>query len=132
MYLLTCSFSLCRPRSKRFEGAPFKTVRAVPIDLFPQTPHCELIVELERVDIEQDEEWPQLKSSENINIAVTSCDGGMNKDTENINANSASVDSKSTVDNTDTCISKSTVDNTGTGIVKTEKHSEISNVPQTE
>ena len=120
MYLLTCSFSLCRPRSKRFEGAPFKTVRAVPIDLFPQTPHCELIVELERVDIEQDEEWPQLKSSENINIAVTSCDGGMNKDTENINADSASVDSKSTVDNT------------GTGIVKTEKHSEISNVPQTE
>ena len=56
----------------------------------------------------------------------------MNKDTENINADSASIDSKSTVDNTDTCISKSTVDNTGTGIVKTEKHSEISNVPQTE
>lgn len=129
MYLLTCSFSLCRPRSKRFEGAPFKTVRALPIDLFPQTPHCELIVELERVDIEQDEEWPQLKSSENINIAVTSCDGGMNKD---INADSASVDSKSTVDNTGTCISKSTVGNTNTGIVKTEKHSEISNVPQTE
>ena len=102
MNLLIYSFSLCRPRSKRFEGAPFKTVRAVPIDLFPQTPHCELIVELERVDIEQEEEWPVLKSSESINEAVTSCESGMNKDMENINTDNTSVDSKSRVDNTDT------------------------------
>ncbi|XP_057295693.1 tRNA (uracil-5-)-methyltransferase homolog A-like isoform X2 [Hydractinia symbiolongicarpus] len=41
--------SLCRPASKRFHGIPFKTNRAVPVDLFPQTPHCELVVELERI-----------------------------------------------------------------------------------
>jgi len=40
--------SLCRPRSKRRHGLPFQTTRAVPVDLFPQTPHCELIVELTR------------------------------------------------------------------------------------
>ena len=117
-YWFIYSFSLCRPRSKRFEGAPFKTVRAVPVDLFPQTPHCELIVELERVGIKQDAKWPVLKSNENVNQAVTSCDSGMNKDTDDINADNTSNDSE--VDNADTCI------------VKTEKKIEISNVPQAE
>jgi len=42
--------SLCRPQSKRMPGRPFRTVRAVPVDLFPHTPHCELIVELHRCD----------------------------------------------------------------------------------
>uniref|UniRef100_T2M9Y8 tRNA (uracil(54)-C(5))-methyltransferase n=1 Tax=Hydra vulgaris TaxID=6087 RepID=T2M9Y8_HYDVU len=41
---------LCQKQSKRRAGKPFKTKRAVPIDLFPMTPHCELIVELERVN----------------------------------------------------------------------------------
>jgi len=40
---------LCRPESKKYRGKPFQTIRAVPVDLFPQTPHCELIVQLERV-----------------------------------------------------------------------------------
>lgn len=42
--------SFCRPESKRFQGTPFKTVRAVPVDLFPHTHHCELIIELVRID----------------------------------------------------------------------------------
>jgi len=40
--------ALCRPTSKKYSGIPFKTNRALPVDLFPQTPHCELIIELER------------------------------------------------------------------------------------
>ncbi|XP_028408416.1 tRNA (uracil-5-)-methyltransferase homolog A-like isoform X2 [Dendronephthya gigantea] len=40
--------SLCRPMSKRTKGDPFQIVKALPIDLFPQTRYCELIVLLER------------------------------------------------------------------------------------
>ncbi len=29
-------------------GIPFKPVRAVPVDMFPHTPHCELAVLFER------------------------------------------------------------------------------------
>lgn len=34
--------------SKTKHGAPFVPVKAVPVDMFPQTPHCELIVYFER------------------------------------------------------------------------------------
>ncbi|KAL1924971.1 uncharacterized protein VTP21DRAFT_4625 [Calcarisporiella thermophila] len=40
--------SLCRPTSNNWEGNPFKPKRAVPVDLFPLTKHCELIIEFER------------------------------------------------------------------------------------
>ncbi|KAI8346865.1 S-adenosyl-L-methionine-dependent methyltransferase [Choanephora cucurbitarum] len=46
--------SLCRPQSNRFKGMPFKPVRAVSIDLFPHTDHCELMVEFVRVKPETD------------------------------------------------------------------------------
>ncbi|KAI8384413.1 S-adenosyl-L-methionine-dependent methyltransferase [Radiomyces spectabilis] len=42
--------SLCRPKSNRFKGMPFKPTRAVSIDLFPHTDHCELMLEFERVE----------------------------------------------------------------------------------
>ncbi|KAI7884838.1 S-adenosyl-L-methionine-dependent methyltransferase [Lichtheimia hyalospora FSU 10163] len=41
--------SLCRPTSNRFKGLPFRPTRAVSIDLFPHTDHCELMVEFERI-----------------------------------------------------------------------------------
>ena len=40
--------TLCRPTSKSFAGAPFVPTKAFALDLFPHTPHCELIVVLER------------------------------------------------------------------------------------
>ena len=40
--------SLCKPSSKRFTGEPFRPSRAVTIDLFPHTDHCELMVEFVR------------------------------------------------------------------------------------
>jgi tRNA (uracil-5-)-methyltransferase len=44
---------LGRPTSKTYHGAPLVPVRAVPVDMFPHTSHCELIVYLERVDLNQ-------------------------------------------------------------------------------
>jgi tRNA (uracil-5-)-methyltransferase len=42
---------LCRPTSAGFPGAPFVLRRAAPVDLFPDTEHCELVVLLEREDV---------------------------------------------------------------------------------
>ncbi|XP_070573443.1 tRNA (uracil-5-)-methyltransferase homolog A-like isoform X2 [Ptychodera flava] len=39
---------LCRPTSNRIKGEPFKPVCAVPVDLFPHTKHCEMIIVFER------------------------------------------------------------------------------------
>jgi len=42
--------SLSMAESKTKQGAPFVPVKAVPVDMFPQTPHCELIVYFERLE----------------------------------------------------------------------------------
>lgn len=39
---------LTRPSSKTLKGAPFIPVRAVPVDMFPQTKHVELAILFER------------------------------------------------------------------------------------
>ncbi|NXG65835.1 TRM2A methyltransferase, partial [Hemiprocne comata] len=41
---------LCRAPSNRVKGASFRPVKALAVDLFPQTPHCELLILFERVD----------------------------------------------------------------------------------
>lgn len=43
---------LCRAPSNRVHGAPFRPVRALAVDLFPQTIHVELVLLLERVGYE--------------------------------------------------------------------------------
>ncbi|XP_014017043.1 tRNA (uracil-5-)-methyltransferase homolog A [Salmo salar] len=56
---------LCRAPSNRVRGAPFRPVRAMAVDLFPQTMHCEMLLLFERVDyssknsIEKPEEMTQ-------------------------------------------------------------------------
>ncbi|XP_049792714.1 tRNA (uracil-5-)-methyltransferase homolog A-like [Schistocerca nitens] len=40
--------SLSRPASKTYWGDPIVPVRAVAVDMFPHTPHCELIIYFER------------------------------------------------------------------------------------
>lgn len=42
--------SLCRAPSNRVKGTPFRPVKAVAMDLFPQTPHCEMLILFERTD----------------------------------------------------------------------------------
>lgn len=41
---------LCRAPSNRVRGIPFRPVKAVAVDLFPQTPHCEMLILFERVE----------------------------------------------------------------------------------
>uniref|UniRef100_A0A1A8FYW0 tRNA (uracil(54)-C(5))-methyltransferase n=1 Tax=Nothobranchius korthausae TaxID=1143690 RepID=A0A1A8FYW0_9TELE len=41
---------LCRAPSNRVHGAPFRPVRAMAVDLFPQTMHVEMLLLFERVD----------------------------------------------------------------------------------
>ncbi|XP_058231709.1 tRNA (uracil-5-)-methyltransferase homolog A isoform X1 [Hemibagrus wyckioides] len=41
---------LCRAPSNRVHGAPFRPVRAMAVDLFPQTTHCETVLLFQRVD----------------------------------------------------------------------------------
>eukprot|EP00316_Scyphosphaera_apsteinii_P011364 CAMPEP_0119303014 /NCGR_PEP_ID=MMETSP1333-20130426/4512_1 /TAXON_ID=418940 /ORGANISM="Scyphosphaera apsteinii, Strain RCC1455" /LENGTH=701 /DNA_ID=CAMNT_0007305561 /DNA_START=12 /DNA_END=2117 /DNA_ORIENTATION=- len=40
--------ALCRPTSLKFRGEPFSPKRAFPVDLFPHTDKCEVVVLLER------------------------------------------------------------------------------------
>lgn len=41
---------LCRAPSNRVKGTPFRPIKAVAVDLFPQTPHCEMLILFERVE----------------------------------------------------------------------------------
>eukprot|EP00163_Fabomonas_tropica_P002288 TRINITY_DN1171_c0_g1_i2.p1 TRINITY_DN1171_c0_g1~~TRINITY_DN1171_c0_g1_i2.p1 ORF type:complete len:763 (+),score=129.87 TRINITY_DN1171_c0_g1_i2:177-2291(+) len=38
----------CCPTSNKYLGDPFRVVKAVPVDMFPGTPHCEMLVLFER------------------------------------------------------------------------------------
>lgn len=40
---------LSRPTSKAFSGIPFTLTKAVPVDMFPQTEHCELVLQFDRI-----------------------------------------------------------------------------------
>ena len=42
------AIALCRPSSNAFRGDPFVPTKLIPLDLFPHTDHCELVVVLER------------------------------------------------------------------------------------
>ena len=54
-YLLS---SLVRPTSKRLTGPRFLPVKAVPVDLFPHTTHCEMVLLFEREKEETDDtDW---------------------------------------------------------------------------
>jgi tRNA (uracil-5-)-methyltransferase len=41
---------LLGPCSKKLRQMPFRLVKAIPVDLFPHTPHTELVVMLERIE----------------------------------------------------------------------------------
>lgn len=40
---------LSRPTSKAYLGTPFTLTKAVPVDMFPQTEHCELVLRFDRI-----------------------------------------------------------------------------------
>ncbi|XP_015605204.1 tRNA (uracil-5-)-methyltransferase homolog A [Cephus cinctus] len=45
---------LARPTSKQYVGEPLVPIKAVPVDMFPYTKHCELIICLERISVVQE------------------------------------------------------------------------------
>ncbi|KAL3272385.1 hypothetical protein HHI36_013862 [Cryptolaemus montrouzieri] len=47
---------LGRPESKTLQGEPFVPVKAVPVDMFPHTKHCELVILFERFDLVKERE----------------------------------------------------------------------------
>ncbi|XP_053276283.1 tRNA (uracil-5-)-methyltransferase homolog A [Pleuronectes platessa] len=55
---------LCRAPSNRVHGAPFRPVRALAVDLFPQTMHMEMILLLERVDYESQKQQSSSSNQE--------------------------------------------------------------------
>lgn len=42
---------LARPNSKQYFGEPLVPVKAIPVDMFPHTKHCELVLYLERLSL---------------------------------------------------------------------------------
>ncbi|XP_056145483.1 tRNA (uracil-5-)-methyltransferase homolog A [Lampris incognitus] len=54
---------LCRAPSNRVRGAPFRPVKAMAVDLFPQTMHVEMLLLLERVDYSSKETSDKQKDS---------------------------------------------------------------------
>lgn len=51
---------LAKPSSKLYTGEPLIPVKAIPVDMFPHTKHCELVILLERLSKTKDtsEETP--------------------------------------------------------------------------
>jgi len=44
---------LCQPTSKRYTGLPFKISCASPVDMFPLTDHCEMVMTFDRMTTEE-------------------------------------------------------------------------------
>ncbi|EQC37278.1 hypothetical protein SDRG_05502 [Saprolegnia diclina VS20] len=49
--LINDATTLCGPCTSNLRGTPFKPVFAAPVDMFPHTEHCEMIIVFERVDV---------------------------------------------------------------------------------
>ncbi|KAJ8972630.1 hypothetical protein NQ314_000086 [Rhamnusium bicolor] len=51
---------LARPESKTVRGEPFVPTKAIPVDMFPYTKHCELVICFER--------WDQVSKKSEVNV----------------------------------------------------------------
>jgi tRNA (uracil-5-)-methyltransferase len=43
---------LCAPPTKRYSGCPFRVTSATPVDMFPYTNHCEMVMTFDRISEE--------------------------------------------------------------------------------
>ncbi|XP_074916144.1 tRNA (uracil-5-)-methyltransferase homolog A isoform X4 [Chelonoidis abingdonii] len=78
---------LCRAPSNRVKGAPFRPVKAMAVDLFPQTMHCELLIFFERVEHSNGnstEASPDTAQFMNANAADSTQDGSNNPPEEKV------------------------------------------------
>lgn len=44
---------LCQPASKKYPGNPFRVTSAAPVDMFPLTDHCEMVMTFDRLSEEE-------------------------------------------------------------------------------
>mmetsp|Transcript_15277 Transcript_15277/g.18594 ORF Transcript_15277/g.18594 Transcript_15277/m.18594 type:complete len:709 (+) Transcript_15277:57-2183(+) len=51
--LIRDAASLCSPQTKKFGGVPFKITSAQPVDMFPLTEHCEMVMVFDRMTEEE-------------------------------------------------------------------------------
>lgn len=51
--LIKDAASLCTPETKKFTGIPFKITSAQPVDMFPLTDHCEMVMVFDRMSTEE-------------------------------------------------------------------------------
>lgn len=68
-------FDLGRPESKTLQGEPFVPIKAVPVDMFPHTKHCELVILFERFDIVMQREEKIKKENEEQTIKIKEEEG---------------------------------------------------------
>eukprot|EP00571_Detonula_confervacea_P009851 CAMPEP_0172301328 /NCGR_PEP_ID=MMETSP1058-20130122/3240_1 /TAXON_ID=83371 /ORGANISM="Detonula confervacea, Strain CCMP 353" /LENGTH=830 /DNA_ID=CAMNT_0013011397 /DNA_START=42 /DNA_END=2534 /DNA_ORIENTATION=- len=48
---------LCSPPTKKYPGRPFKPTKAQPVDMFPLTKHCEMVMTFDRMSEEEYEKY---------------------------------------------------------------------------
>lgn len=48
---------LCGPPTKKYPGRPFKPMRSQPVDMFPMTKHCEMVMTFDRMSKEEYERY---------------------------------------------------------------------------
>ena len=48
---------LCSPPTKKYPGRPFKPTISQPVDMFPSTKHCEMVMTFDRMSVEEYEQY---------------------------------------------------------------------------
>mmetsp|Transcript_7924 Transcript_7924/g.13976 ORF Transcript_7924/g.13976 Transcript_7924/m.13976 type:complete len:112 (-) Transcript_7924:61-396(-) len=48
---------LCSPPTKKYPGRPFKPTLSQPVDMFPLTKHCEMVMTFDRMSEEEYEKY---------------------------------------------------------------------------
>ncbi|NXE51895.1 TRM2A methyltransferase, partial [Casuarius casuarius] len=91
---------LCRAPSNRVKGASFRPVKAMAVDLFPQTRHCELLIFFERAEYANGSSAEAMLDATPVTLAGCDSECLDSTDASNIDASQAtSVD-------TDNCIQR--------------------------
>jgi tRNA (uracil-5-)-methyltransferase len=66
---------LCGPTTKRYGGLPFKPTSAQPVDMFPLTDHCEMVLVFDRMSLEEYEMSFDDKKAEKLGSKQQDSDG---------------------------------------------------------
>ena len=66
--LVRDAMMLCAPPTKKYGGRPFRIVEATPVDMFPMTNHCEMVLVLERLT-ELDEKGTKISPEKKEDLA---------------------------------------------------------------